>query len=152
MDEKIKELVEKAKLIPDKFVGKQYQGGIIEKTTSFIHEASDIGKLVAIRSVRPEDGDKTMLGVYIGSRVGKDNFIPSLNKTPAIYVFELDSIRCGYESWWGILPDDKLESLTYDQLLDEFNITKIVIQNAIVNYVVAAVSVAKEQMEKEKKN
>lgn len=87
----------------------------IEVTNSHGRNLERIGKWV---SVRPCDGDKTYLGVYLGDL----NLSPQLSwhsrtkvlsvhphKNPAIYVPDLKRVVWGMESWWGVI--DKPEDL-----------------------------------------
>lgn len=74
------------------------------------------GNLVAIRPVADEYKQKTFLGFYIGDMPVKHlyefeketqllHIIPTGN--PAIFVFDLDKVIYGYESWWGKIKDEE---------------------------------------------
>ena len=69
------------------------------------------GSLVKIRPCNKEYGDKTYLGLYLGNQPWSQTV--SYNKelgeltvgvatNPAIYVFDLQRIIFGAESWWSI--------------------------------------------------
>jgi hypothetical protein len=87
------------------------------------YRGKDIGKFVAIRSVHDKDGDKTYLGLYLGEfavslgvSYDKDKGELTVQRhmyNPAIYVFDLNKILFGYESWWGIIKsEEQLKTIT----------------------------------------
>ena len=73
------------------------------------------GDFVAIRPCRDECQGKTYLGLYLGDLpleyfcnlekpTGVRHVMPSGN--PAIFVFDLNDIVWGCESWWGVVKDE----------------------------------------------
>lgn len=73
------------------------------------------GDFVAIRPCGDECQGKTYLGLYLGDfpveyfcniekQTGILHIMPSGN--PAIFVFDLNDIVWGRESWWGIIKDE----------------------------------------------
>ncbi len=84
----------------------------------------DIGKFVAVRpvdSICP--AMKTYLGLYIGeARVGQsvshnpdtgELTIRQGHSNPVIFVFDLNRVVMGYESWWGVIEnEDDLHQIT----------------------------------------
>jgi hypothetical protein len=83
-----------------------------------------VGKFVAIRPVADEFEGKTYLGLYLGEiaalgptfRYNKESQeleVSHSGYNPAIYVFDLQQIIFGYESWWGIIKsEDQLKQIT----------------------------------------
>jgi L-rhamnose mutarotase len=82
-----------------------------------------IGKFVAIRSVHEEDGNDTHLGLYLGefavslgvtySPEEKELEVTRGMYNPAIFVFDLNKVLFGYESWWGVIDsEEKLRKIT----------------------------------------
>lgn len=76
----------------------------------------DKGKFVRIRPCNEKYGNKTYLGIYLGelhtgSLVRHDPETKELHISsklnPAIFVFELNEIIFGYESWWGIIKNEE---------------------------------------------
>jgi hypothetical protein len=74
------------------------------------------GNMVAVRPVSDEYKKKTYLGLYIGDmqhdhlyeyekETKKLHIIPTGN--PAIFVFDLNKIIWGCESWWEPIKDEK---------------------------------------------
>ena len=84
------------------------------------------GSLVKIRPCNKEYGDKTYLGLYLGNQPWSQTV--SYNKelgeltvgvatNPAIYVFDLQRIIFGAESWWGIIESlEELKDITDDDI------------------------------------
>lgn len=86
------------------------------------------GDLAQVRSCREEHGDKTRLGICIGyvpigfevkldaktrgmDKQGRDVgdlLIEPSRLNPAFFVFELNDVICGFESWWQTIksPED----------------------------------------------
>lgn len=84
---------------------------------------NEVGKFVAIRPVNKEDSDKTYLGIYlgefavsIGASYDKDTKELKISRfmyNPAIFVFDLNKVLFGYESWWCIIKSEKdLQQIT----------------------------------------
>lgn len=75
-----------------------------------------VGSFVKIRPCGKKYEGKTFLGLYLGE-LPIDNIISHNSKTkelnisflnnPAIFVFELNKIVYGMESWWGIVEDEE---------------------------------------------
>lgn len=84
------------------------------------------GSLVKIRPCNKEYGGKTYLGLYLGNQPWSQTV--SYNKelgeltvgmatNPAIYVFDLQRIIFGAESWWGIIESlEELKDITDDDI------------------------------------
>lgn len=143
MDPRIKDMMDKAKEIARSFDGTFYKLGIIRNEDAFFGK---VGDLVRIKSVHEGEDHETFFGILVGQEF-KDN-PKGLEKilgtgNPAIYVFGLDAIRCGYESWWGKIPEKDLEELEYDQLLEKYKVTRETIDNAIFTYITKAMELAK---------
>lgn len=104
--------------------------------TSYANER--IGKLAKIRPTAEEYNNKTYLGVYLGE-LPNQNHISYCKETkelniglttnPAIFVFELNKIIYGYESWWSIIEneetlknitDEDINNVWYIKLLNNF--------------------------------
>lgn len=77
---------------------------------------SDLGKLVKIRPCAKEYENKTYLGLSLGelptsissSYNPKTHILTnSTSHNPAIFVFELNKIIFGYESWWGVIKNEE---------------------------------------------
>ncbi|KJS85141.1 MAG: hypothetical protein JM58_09180 [Peptococcaceae bacterium BICA1-8] len=75
----------------------------------------EIGKFVSIRPCGKEYQDKTYLGLYlgdlpIGHHISHNPDTKELNVSfhdnPAIFVFDLNKIVYGCESWWGIIKNE----------------------------------------------
>jgi hypothetical protein len=100
--------------------------------------SSDLGKLVKIRPCKEEYKNKTFLGLSLGQLPDSINssYYPtthilenSTSHNPAIYVFELNKIIFGYESWWGVIKDEKeLEEIT-DKDIDNVWYVKLLKNN-----------------------
>lgn len=76
---------------------------------------SEIGKLAKIRPCGEEYQNKTYLGIYLGDlpvshhishNPDTKELNVSFNNNPAIFVFELNQIIYGCESWWGIIKNE----------------------------------------------
>jgi len=91
--------------------------------------ADDIGRLCSVRPVKSIDPEeKTYLGLYLGELrvMGKGwSFNAETGKltewpprpNPAIFVFDLQRIVFGYESWWGIIESaEQLRQITDDDI------------------------------------
>lgn len=84
------------------------------------------GSLVKIRPCNKEYGGKTYLGLYLGNQpwsqtVSYNNESGELTvgmaTNPAIYVFDLQRIIFGAESWWGIIESlEELKDITDDDI------------------------------------
>ena len=84
------------------------------------------GSLVKIRPCNKEYGGKTYLGLYLGNQpwsqtVSYNNKSGELTvgmaTNPAIYVFDLQRIIFGAESWWGIIESlEELKDITDDDI------------------------------------
>ena len=84
------------------------------------------GSLVKIRPCNKEYGGKTYLGLYLGNqprsqRVSYDNqsgeLTVGMTTNPAVYVFDLQRIIFGAESWWSIIENpEELKDITDDDI------------------------------------
>jgi hypothetical protein len=84
------------------------------------------GKFVKIRPCAKEYGDKTYLGLYLGElpaypSVSHNHKTQELTistcNNPAIWVFDLNKIIFGYESFWGVIKDEsELQDITDEQI------------------------------------
>lgn len=84
----------------------------------------DIGRFVRIKPCGEEYEDKTYLGLFLGDlpidiRVRHNSSSGELSvgfrENPAIFVFALNKIIYGMESWWGIIEsEDDLKEITQD--------------------------------------
>jgi len=91
---------------------------------SFKYETSKTGKLVKIKPCAEEYDGKTFLGLYIGDLPtgmyithGEEKELSLSHHTnPAIFVFELNKIVYGMESWWGVIetPEELADISTED--------------------------------------
>lgn len=87
-----------------------------------------VGKLVKIRPCGEEYENKTYLGLFLGELPISNHVSYSENKkelkvgfinNPAIFVFELNKIIYGNESWWGIIDSpEKLNEITDKDIND----------------------------------
>lgn len=86
------------------------------------------GTPVQVRSCRPEHGDKTYFGIYIGELAQSIRHSVNLEDqvitasfsqhNPAIYVPELNDIVLGCESWWGAIADEEgIKKIITDDLI-----------------------------------
>lgn len=83
---------------------------------------SQIGKFTRITPCGEEYGGKTYLGLYLGDLPIGHNISHnpetkelsiSFSNNPAIFVFNLNKIVYGMESWWGIIEsEDDLKEIT----------------------------------------
>lgn len=87
----------------------------------------EVGSFVAIRPCAEECENRTFLGLYIGdlalsvmTHISRDIDAIKLDfsmHNPAIWVFELNRIVLGCESWWGPIKDEKhLRKITNDDI------------------------------------
>lgn len=85
------------------------------------------GSFVAIRSIKEGHGDKTYLGLLIGyvpihvdaayDKLSKRLEINVSGDNPAIFVFNLNEVVLGAESWWGPIKDEAhLRQITKDDI------------------------------------
>jgi hypothetical protein len=88
---------------------------------------AECGKMVKVRPVGEEYGDKTYLGVYLGEfaqGVGfgydaedKCLFQKWTGHNPAIFIPGLNKIVYGYESWWSTISSaTELEDITDEDI------------------------------------
>ena len=100
------------------------------------------GTPVKIRSCRPEHGDKTYFGIFLGDMAtsighsikGETLTASFSGMNPAIFVPELNTIIMGCESWWGeikseeemskLITDDTIKNVWYVKALTEMLSTK----------------------------
>jgi len=90
--------------------------------------SEDIGKFCKIRPVNDNDDNNTFLGLYLGdlpsiisTTHNNDTGILTnrLRTNPAIFVFALNKVVYGYESWWGVLEsEDELKNITDQDIND----------------------------------
>ena len=88
------------------------------------------GSLVKIRPCNKEYGGKTYLGLYLGNqpwsqKVSYDNksceLTVGMTTNPAIYVFDLQRIIFGAESWWSIIENpEELKDVTDDDINNQW--------------------------------
>ena len=84
------------------------------------------GSLVKIRPCNKEYGGKTYLGLYLGNQPWSQTvsyneesgeLTVGMATNPAIYVFDLQRIIFGAESWWGIIENpEELKDITNDDI------------------------------------
>lgn len=96
--------------------------GINRDTGSFGLRARDAGKFVKIRPCSEEHSGKTFLGLYLGElpidfSISHNPDSKELNvrfmTNPGIFVFDLNKIVYGCESFWAIVKsDDDLKEIT----------------------------------------
>jgi len=99
---------------------------INRKTELYCLEKSNIGKFVKIAPCAEEHGGKTYLGLFLGDlpldisvshNPGTKELNLSYRANPAIFVFELNKIVFGAESWWGVIEtEDELKEITQDDI------------------------------------
>ncbi len=89
-----------------------------------------VGKFVSVRPVVSIDAEeKTYLGIYLGEidvmpyagwdEESGDLFFYSGHGNPAIFVFDLNQVVMGYESWWGpIESESDLKQITDADIQD----------------------------------
>lgn len=112
--------------IKDNFVCDKYRSKYIEypievskintdNNRSFYRD-EQMGRFVKIRPCGEEYEDKTYLGLYLGDMPIGHNIShnPETNElnvsfstNPGIFVFDLNKIIYGMESWWGIINNEK---------------------------------------------
>ena len=102
------------------------------------------GSLVKIRPCNEEYGGKTYLGLYLGNqpwsqRVSYDKksgeLTVGMTTNPAIYVFGLQRIIFGAESWWSIIENpEELKDITDEDISNQW-------------YVKALKAIHKDEME-----
>lgn len=88
------------------------------------------GSLVKIRPCNKEYGDKTYLGLYLGNQPWSQTvsynsesgeLTVGMTTNPAIYVFELQRIIFGAESWWSIIENtEELEDITDEDINNQW--------------------------------
>ena len=85
------------------------------------------GKYVKIRPCGEEYGGNTYLGLFLGDlpsdvriRYDEDSGIikAGLNSNPAIFVFDLNKVIYGYESWWGVIRNESDLTAITDKDID----------------------------------
>ena len=84
------------------------------------------GQMVMIRPVADEYNNKTFLGVYLGDLPSHSMYaynksqkclIVMQRTNPAIFVFKLEKVIWGYESWWGpIKSEEQLREITDEDI------------------------------------
>jgi len=121
----IKEMEEKFIFGPDIEYPIEINGVVFRKFRTRI-DADKVGKFVSIRPIGDEYEGKTFLGLYLGDipvenlfqfekETKKLHIIPMGN--PAIFVFDLNKVVYGCESWWGpIESEDQLRQITNDDI------------------------------------
>jgi hypothetical protein len=110
----------------DKFICDKYKSMYIEypievskiNQDTEVHSlgTSRIGKFVKIRPCKEEYQKKTYLGLYLGD-LPVSNYIShnpetkelniSFHTNPAIFIFDLNKIIFGMESWWGVIQNEE---------------------------------------------
>ena len=84
------------------------------------------GKFVSVRPCAKEYGGKTYLGLYLGD-LPFDHYVTHNSETkelnvgvslnPANFIFELNKIIYGCESWWGVIEsEEELKEITKDDI------------------------------------
>lgn len=99
---------------------------INQETEIYCLEKTYIGKFVKITPCDEEHRGKTYLGLFLGDlplgiAVSHNPNTKELNLSyrtnPAIFVFELNKIVFGAESWWGIIEtENELKEITQDDI------------------------------------
>lgn len=125
MAESMKETEEKY-LFDNEFIYPFEVKGIIKHSFVDMGFGAKKGDFVAIRPCRDECEGKTYLGLYLGDlpldtycMLEKETGILSIrfSGNPAIFVFDLNDIVWGYESWWGKIKDENhLKEITNDDI------------------------------------
>lgn len=100
------------------------------------------GKFVKIRPCGEKYKNRTYLGIYLGDlpkgyRITHDSDTKELNVSfdtnPAIFVFDLNEIIYGYQSWWGFIKNENdlknitdidIDNVCYVKALKELNKSK----------------------------
>lgn len=99
----------------------------VQKTALFALGEAPPGSFVAIQSCKEGHGDKTYLGLLIGyvptdvyaqrDPVTQRLKINVVGDNPAIFVFDLNEVVLGIESWWGPIESEKhLKQITKDDI------------------------------------
>jgi hypothetical protein len=124
----------------DNFICDQYKSRYIEypiEVTKIIYDNdrhglrdSQVGKFAKIAPCGEEHKGKTYLGLYLGdlpinSHVTHSHVTGELNVSfmtnPAIFVFDLNKIVYGMESWWGIIEtENDLKEITEDTINNQW--------------------------------
>lgn len=88
------------------------------------------GSLVKIRPCNKEYGGKTYLGLYLGNQPWSQTvsyneesgeLTVGMATNPAIYVFDLQRIIFGAESWWSIIENpEELKDITDDDINNQW--------------------------------
>lgn len=112
----------------------------INTDSGYDYYKEKVGKLVKIRPCAEEYENKTYLGLFLGSlptgtpSVSYNRNTQELNvrpmNNPAVFVFDLNKIIYGYESFWGFIEnpeevkeitDDDIDNIWYMKLLRKMN-------------------------------
>ncbi len=99
----------------------------VKSKSLFSRDECQPGSFVAIRSVKEGHGDKTYLGLLVGyvpihvdaayDKVSKRLEINVSGDNPAIFIFDLNEVVLGAESWWGPIKDEAhLRQITQDDI------------------------------------
>ncbi len=109
------------------------------ETNKGSYRGNSVGKFAMIRPCGEEYEGKTYLGLYLGEMpVGHiishnpntNELNVSFSTNPAIFVFDLNKIVYGMESWWGIIEseedlreitDNDIDNLWYVKALKELS-------------------------------
>lgn len=114
------------------FICDEYKSRYIEYPIEVLNITTDtamakyrdnqVGKFVKIRPCGDDYGGKTYLGLYLGNlpvgfNISHNPDTKELKiafaSNPAIFVFDLNKIVYGYESWWGLIESENdLEEIT----------------------------------------
>lgn len=82
----------------------------------FTLDKNKVGKFVKIRPCSEEYNNKTFLGLYLGDLPIRNDISHnpdtkelkvSFHCNPAIFVFDLNKIIYGCESWWGVIKSEE---------------------------------------------
>jgi hypothetical protein len=100
--------------------------GINRNTEQYSLNKGYIGKFVSIRPCAEDCQGKTYLGLFLGDlpidiSVSHNPESGELNlsyfSNPAIFVFDLNKIVYGAESWWGVIEtEEDLKQITQDTI------------------------------------
>lgn len=103
---------------------------IIKDHEVYTLERESVGKFVKIRPCSKECNDKTYLGLFLGDLpIGHNITHNSTTKeltvkfmsNPAIFVFDLNKIVYGCESWWGVIEsEDDLREITNSDINNQW--------------------------------
>ena len=112
---------------------------INNSTDKSSYRGSQIGKFAMIRPCGEEHKGKTYLGLYlgelpVGNHISHNPDTKELNisfhSNPAIFVFDINKIVYGMESWWGIIENENdlkeitdidIENVWYVKALKQIN-------------------------------